>query len=68
MIPQSYEQWRRCITIGCGIALTPEFIAQRLKALHDPSDAHTRKFIERYGRGHHERVCAWFERAASEAA
>ena len=33
MIPQSYEQWRHCIEVECGIALTEPFVTQRLACL-----------------------------------
>lgn len=28
-IPRNYEQWRHCITVECGIALTPTFLSER---------------------------------------
>ena len=30
MIPHTYDQWRHCITVECGLALTPVSIAERL--------------------------------------
>jgi hypothetical protein len=66
MIPESYERWRRCITVDCGLALTPEFIDARLAELRDPSAHRTRRFVEQYGEAHRDRVIAWFERARLE--
>jgi hypothetical protein len=68
MIPQSYDRWRRCITIDCGLALTPAFIDARLAELRDPSAHRTRRFVEHYGEAHRAQVVAWFERARRELA
>lgn len=64
-IPRTSEQWRHCIEHDCGIPLTAEFVAARIRALENPNDQHTRRFIECYGRDHHQRVLAWFRQAAS---
>ncbi|MES1940062.1 hypothetical protein T5B8_07453 [Salinisphaera sp. T5B8] len=66
VVPRRYEQWRHCITVDCGIALTPAYIGQRLHALRDDADYATRRFIEVYGAAHHRAVIGWFERAAAE--
>jgi len=68
MIPESYERWRRCITVDCGLALTPAFIDARLAELRDPSAHRTRRFVEHYGEAHRAQVVAWFERARRELA
>ncbi len=64
--PRTYDEWRRCITVDCGIALTPSFIDERLLALRDPSDANTDQFIEQYGERYLALVIEWFEHARSE--
>ena len=64
MIPTTYESWVRCITIGCGLELTPDYIAQRLEALRDERDEHTARFQALYGPQHVQRVISWFELAA----
>lgn len=64
-IPQSYEDWEHCITVACGIPLTPEYVARRIAALEDRSDFHTEKFIARWGTAHHARTVAWFRKAQS---
>ena len=38
VVPRTYEQWRHCITVDCGMALTPAYIEQRLHALRDDND------------------------------
>jgi len=63
-IPQSYEQWRYCIEHHCGIPLTPEFAEKRIRELDDPGNEHTQRFIESYGKRHHERVLNWFRQVA----
>jgi hypothetical protein len=65
-LPDSYEAWRRCITVGCGIALTPAYVGARLTALTDPEEDETRRFAELYGEAHLGRVIGWFERARLE--
>ena len=32
-IPTNYAEWRECITVHCGIPLTPDYITERLIAL-----------------------------------
>ena len=66
MIPETYERWRRCITVDCGLALTPAFIKTRLAELRDNNAHRTRRFIECYGENHRARVITWFERAQQE--
>ncbi|NCC31026.1 MAG: hypothetical protein EOM24_03260 [Chloroflexia bacterium] len=65
-LPSTYAEWHHCITVTCAITLTPEYIAQRLRALRNPSDRTTARFRELYGVAHLERVIGWFEQAASE--
>ncbi|WP_165855119.1 hypothetical protein [Marinobacter sp. JSM 1782161] len=66
VIPRTYQEWKHCITIDCGIALTRDFCRQRLKALHDSSDHMTGRFVERWGEAQRQQSIAWFERALSE--
>lgn len=67
-VPKTYEDWKHCITVACGIPLTPSYVAERLAALQNPSDFHTQKFVNQWGRAHHARTVAWFEQAAKELA
>ncbi|MDD1651166.1 MAG: hypothetical protein LUO80_12375 [Methylococcaceae bacterium] len=32
-MPTHYTGWRECITVHCGIPLTPDYVAERLKIL-----------------------------------
>lgn len=63
---RGYQDWKHCITVACGIALTPQFIAARLAELSDPSEPGTQRFIQTWGSDHLERVQTWFRRAAEE--
>lgn len=66
IIPTSYASWRRCITVNCGLALTPDFVAARLAALRDERNPHTRELRRLYGDAHHRNLLAWFTQAQSE--
>jgi hypothetical protein len=66
MIPQTYEEWRHCITAICNQPLTKEYIEQRIKALNMPSDHMTAKFVQLYGEQQRVRTLEWFERARNE--
>lgn len=67
-VPTTYEEWKHCITVKCNIPLTSGYVAERLAALNDRSDYHTKKFIDYWGSAHHARTVAWFEQAAKELA
>lgn len=58
VIPATYEEWRHYITVLCRITLTPEYIQQRLRALHNSSDRMTTRFREVHGEEHLNRVIA----------
>lgn len=62
-VPQSYEEWQHCITVKCGLELTPAYISERLSALTDNEDYQTQRFIVLYGKQHLKSVIDWFHRA-----
>ncbi|MCE3004489.1 MAG: hypothetical protein ACK59M_09790 [Pseudomonadota bacterium] len=64
MIPATYESWRRCIEVDCGLVLEPAFIAARLAELRDADHERTAQFVRCYGDAHRQRVIGWFEQAA----
>ncbi|MEM8572197.1 MAG: hypothetical protein AAGG56_15010 [Pseudomonadota bacterium] len=66
IVPQTYEEWKHCITVLCNIPLTPSYVQERITALQDKSDHRTQRFIETWGEPHHERTLVWFEQAAAE--
>ncbi|MEM6536424.1 MAG: hypothetical protein AAF668_01705 [Pseudomonadota bacterium] len=63
---ESYDEWKNCITVLCGIPLTEDYIDQRLAALRNPTDYKTQQFVEFWGAGHLERVVGWFEQAKKD--
>lgn len=67
-VPQSYEEWEHCITVKCGIPLTPDYVAGRIAALENGRDFQTEKFITRWGAAHHARTLEWFREAQSRLA
>jgi len=62
----TYEDWKHCITVLCGIPLTPDYITERITALNDPKNYHTKKFIDTWGESHLQLVIGWFEQARQE--
>ncbi|AMX03305.1 hypothetical protein [Microbulbifer thermotolerans] len=66
LIPDSYREWRHCITVICAQKLTPVFIDSRLRALQDDSDYMTKRFVQLYGEEQRRRTLAWFARAKEE--
>jgi len=68
VIPSSYEAWRDCITIRCGIPLTESYIQSRLKELNRTDHPKTREFLRLYGSDHLQRTISWFRRAGEELA
>lgn len=66
IVPDSYEAWRHCIEVDCGLSLDAAYIRQRIAALEDPGDHHTQQFVRRWGEPHRQRVVAWFRRARDE--
>lgn len=67
-VPKNYEEWEDCITVKCGIPLTPDYIAGRITSLEDRGDFHTEKFIACWGAAHHARTLGWFREAQSRIA
>ena len=66
-IPRSFQQWRECITVRCGIPLSRTYVASRLDELRDASHPKTREFFGKYGQAHLCQVIEWFETAQKES-
>ncbi len=62
----TYEEWKHCITVQCGIPLTSDYIAQRMTELNDLSNEHTKKFVKTWGEPQLKKVIAWFEEAKQD--
>jgi hypothetical protein len=55
---RTYDDWKHCITILCGIRLTSTYVEQRLAALRDPKVFDTQPFVATWGAAHLE--WCWF--------
>ncbi len=64
--PQSYEQWRHCITVECGISLTAEYVEQRLRVWRDEQAEETKRFRRLYGDDYWKFMTNCFERASAQ--
>ena len=62
-----FEEWRRAITLRCGLTLSHDYCSERITALKDQSVPSTRNFIECYGESYRETVISWFELARQQA-
>ena len=65
--PRNYNEWRHCIIVKCGLELSPVYISERLKALNDEQDYHTQRFVQLYGKAHHQNVIEWFMQAQGDS-
>ena len=65
-LPSTYDEWKNCITVKCGIALTQDYINERLRALSTMKDDSTAQFVEMRGPEHHQKTVGWFEQASRE--
>ena len=61
--PQNYAQWHHCITVECGLPLTPAFVAERLAVWRDAQSAETQRFRSLYGDAHWRLTIGFFEHA-----
>jgi len=68
MTPKNYREWHHCITARCGLALTADFIRERLAVWRDEKAFETERFRQLYGDTHWQSVIGWFEQAARELA
>jgi len=62
----TYEDWKHCITVSCGIPLTLDYVEKRIDELKDPNDFGTQKFKKTWGDEHREQIISWFEKAKAE--
>ena len=63
VIPETYQAWRHCIEVDCGIPLTSSFIDARIDVLSRSRNEETERFAALYGAAHHVRVLDWFRQA-----
>ena len=65
-IPTNYAEWHECITVHCGIPLTPDYITRRLIALRQSESEETIRFRRLYGDQHWQNVMHWFLQAKGD--
>lgn len=66
LIPRTYQEWRHCITVLCKQPLSSEYIDDRIAALKNTKDHHTKSFVDLYGQAQYEKTLEWFGRARAE--
>jgi len=66
IIPKTYEEWRHCIVVECGIELTPDYISGRISALKNDKDYYTQQFVKLYGQLYLQQVLDWFMQSKSK--
>jgi len=65
-IPQTYADWRYCITVECGIPLEAAYVDSRIVILKSTDNEETRRFRKIYGDSHWQHVLAWFQQARDD--
>lgn len=66
IVPHSFEEWKYCIEIKCGIALTDAYVESRISALQDFNSKEVKDFVRLYGAAHLEKILSFFRRSQSE--
>ena len=62
MIPQTFEEWKSCITNDCKVKLTKAFADKRLSVYENRNHPETRKFVELYGEQYLNNIIYWFKK------
>jgi hypothetical protein len=60
MIPTNFTEWKHCIEVSCGIAITAAFASKRIAELSDDNNQHTMEFVRLYGDAYRQQVINWF--------
>lgn len=66
IIPGNYNEWHHCITVECGLELTPDYISERISSLNDDRDYYTQQFVKLYGQKYLKQVLGWFQQAQQQ--
>lgn len=61
MIPQTFDEWRNCITQDCKVNLNRDFALQRLAVYLDADHPETQKFTALYGEQHLLNIILWLK-------
>ena len=65
MLLKTYEAWRHCIEVKCGIPLTQKFVHSRIEELNDVTNKHTAEFVKLYGEEYKNKIVEWFNQSIS---
>jgi hypothetical protein len=65
MFLHSYEEWRHCIEVKCGIPLTQTFVLKRIEELNDLDNKDTQEFIKLYGKPYKNQIVEWFTQSVT---
>ncbi len=63
MLLQSYEEWRYCIEVKCGVPLTQTFVRSRIEELNDAENKHTKEFVKLYGEPYKNKILEWLNQS-----
>ena len=66
MIPNTFEDWKKCITKDCNIKLTKNYAKSRLVVYLDAKNKETHKFISLYGDQHLKNIKKWLTKVAEQ--
>ena len=66
MIPQTFDQWKHCITVDCKVKLTKDFALQRLTVYENINNVETKKFESLYGKEYLQSIINWFKKIVNE--
>jgi len=66
--PQNYEQWIHCITVECGLTISPAFVEERLTVWRNEKSAETVRFRRLYGDAYWRAMIGFFEQAERDLA
>ena len=61
MIPENFENWKKCLEVNCKIPITKDFAASRLQIYTDDTNRETKKFAELYGSNHLQNIIKWYK-------
>jgi hypothetical protein len=61
MIPENFENWKKCLEFNCKIPITKDFAAIRLQIYTDGTNRETKKFVELYGSNHLQNIIKWYK-------
>ena len=61
MIPETFKEWKLCISVQCNIHLNADFARERLAVLQNNEHLETQKFKALYGQKHLDNIINWFK-------